>query len=704
MAWKVVVFNIDPYNVPYPWVEYSGLTFSNPDWPEPGFYPQPHNQLVYLLPIPFKIMSVSVNCFLSTISIEVAGGVPPYEYSIDNGVTFSAPTTSTVYIFSDISSGYYDIYVRDSEGSIYRWERIYCNNIKVTFEPVYLTPISTGDINGHTVAFDIYGDLNTTYAALATTTNSTLFYGWSLDKPDRFTYNSGWPLISSLNEYTHTFLSTNDSIVIYGIFYKDGPSSQEFCFYPSESGYIATQPDIDNYCATCDLHKTVYFNTYDYITYGIANIVWYLDPELSIFVESGYYKAFGITCALYRLGGGITYDGGTCCVDPIDDCNQTITTTTTTGVPTTTTTTLSPTTTTTTLTPTTTTTTTEISTTTTTTTIIVLNTSVLFNTGDSPTLIYAYYPNNLPPTSSLLTVPSISIASTDIAHTSNKLWIYYASNIDEWNITLDPWTATYNKQITNFAASPGLCAINDTKLIGISYPNVYECDVTTTTSNNTLIFTSLIPDRYVSGDYILTTTNKLIVTTHNLINNTWISQYSYPSGELEVDIDISSTIDYPYGLYEYDSKIYIANDDGKIYEIDRNSPYTLTLVDSVTYTIYGASQLPSSLTVHFELLTTTTTTAITTTTTTTETSNTTTTTTAMNDATIMIGGYSGYYDGNYHGATGTATGIYSEDLSAYLYLGEQYIDPPGGMANWTFSGAPGYYEQSGSISITIHAI
>ena len=94
---------------------------------------------------------------------------------------------------------------------------------------------------------------------------------------------------------------------------------------------------------------------------------------------------------------------------------------------------------------------------------------------------------------------------------------------------------------------------------------------------------------------------------------------------------------------------------------------------------------------------------IATTTTTTLAPTTTTTTTVMNDATVYISSYSGYYDGNPHGATGTAEGIYMEDLSAFLYFGPQYTDPPGGLQHWTFSGATGYWPQSGDIYITIHA-
>ncbi|HKQ51821.1 MAG TPA: MBG domain-containing protein, partial [Pyrinomonadaceae bacterium] len=71
------------------------------------------------------------------------------------------------------------------------------------------------------------------------------------------------------------------------------------------------------------------------------------------------------------------------------------------------------------------------------------------------------------------------------------------------------------------------------------------------------------------------------------------------------------------------------------------------------------------------------------------------------DATISVTGYTGAYDGNAHGATGTATGAQSEDLSSLLHLGATYTNVPGGTANWTFDGNTNYNPDSGSVSIDI---
>lgn len=72
------------------------------------------------------------------------------------------------------------------------------------------------------------------------------------------------------------------------------------------------------------------------------------------------------------------------------------------------------------------------------------------------------------------------------------------------------------------------------------------------------------------------------------------------------------------------------------------------------------------------------------------------------NATINLDGYTGVYDGNAHGASGTATGVKDEDLSGLLHLGGSFTDAPGGQANWTFDGNTNYNADSGSVAIVIN--
>ena len=71
------------------------------------------------------------------------------------------------------------------------------------------------------------------------------------------------------------------------------------------------------------------------------------------------------------------------------------------------------------------------------------------------------------------------------------------------------------------------------------------------------------------------------------------------------------------------------------------------------------------------------------------------------DATITVNGYTGVYDGNAHGATGSATGINSEDLSGLLNLGSSFTDVPGGTANWAFAGNGNYNAATGTADVVI---
>jgi predicted extracellular nuclease len=70
-------------------------------------------------------------------------------------------------------------------------------------------------------------------------------------------------------------------------------------------------------------------------------------------------------------------------------------------------------------------------------------------------------------------------------------------------------------------------------------------------------------------------------------------------------------------------------------------------------------------------------------------------------ATISVSGYTGVYDGNAHGATGSATGVSGEDLTSLLNPGASFTDVPGGTAHWTFSGNTNYAPAAGDAPIAI---
>ncbi|MCU1382974.1 MAG: hypothetical protein JWL71_1671 [Acidobacteria bacterium] len=71
------------------------------------------------------------------------------------------------------------------------------------------------------------------------------------------------------------------------------------------------------------------------------------------------------------------------------------------------------------------------------------------------------------------------------------------------------------------------------------------------------------------------------------------------------------------------------------------------------------------------------------------------------DATFSISAYAGVYDGAAHSATGSATGVQLESLSALLHLGASFTAVPGGIADWTFDGDANYNASNGAADVAI---
>jgi hypothetical protein len=220
--------------------------------------------------------------------------------------------------------------------------------------------------------------------------------------------------------------------------------------------------------------------------------------------------------------------------------------------------------------------------------------SLIFNSNTGG--IYAY---NSSGNTSILLYES-GIISGDIANTQTKLWIY-ESVIYEYDITLSPWSITFNRSISlSVGLGAGLGAINNTTLISTDGgSNIITLDITTSAATTTVIG-SLPPSRVVSGDILQTTTTppKIIVTNQG-DDGYFLSQYVVDGGlavfETEVNIGAYSTV--AWGLYEDNSQLYFVNGfGGQIFNVGLTSPYTITATSgNTTYPVYGASQIPSCL-------------------------------------------------------------------------------------------------------------
>jgi hypothetical protein len=225
--------------------------------------------------------------------------------------------------------------------------------------------------------------------------------------------------------------------------------------------------------------------------------------------------------------------------------------------------------------------------------------SILFNgrTGG----VYRYDP--VAETSTLLTIPDTAVTYFDIGHTQTKLWLSANSKVDEWNITLNPFTAAVSRTIgTPHGIGNGLGVVNNTTLLATNTQanpqTVVTLDITTNSATSTYKF-DLETGREVTGDILLTTTNKVIALTTGTGAERYISQYNYLTGVLEVDERIDNPISDPSGVFIYDNKIQIVDSSGAIYLIGKVSPYSIALVGNTGVQVGGVSQLPEYLTTNF---------------------------------------------------------------------------------------------------------
>ncbi len=69
---------------------------------------------------------------------------------------------------------------------------------------------------------------------------------------------------------------------------------------------------------------------------------------------------------------------------------------------------------------------------------------------------------------------------------------------------------------------------------------------------------------------------------------------------------------------------------------------------------------------------------------------------------IQTVGFNGAYDGQSHGVSGTASGVFGEDLSQLLEFGQTFKDVPGGISAWKFIGDGNYLaEEDLEVPVTI---
>jgi len=241
---------------------------------------------------------------------------------------------------------------------------------------------------------------------------------------------------------------------------------------------------------------------------------------------------------------------------------------------------------------------------------------ILFTSDD---VVY-YYVNDVTDSLQPIDVPGY-VSSLGIAMTTDKLWSIN-TNIKEWDITLSPFNATFDRTISfpgGFTTSSGIVALNDTTLIAVndspSPQEVVELDITTLTASVTTLF-ALQTDRVAQGNMLYVQTGEiLIINQDSVTSDYYISEYDYATGTLLLDINVGDFA--PTSIYECQCNIYVTDVDGNIYVIIKSDPQSIidtyrniTDTSSITVTALNSATQVGSCVISSIADTTTTTTTV----------------------------------------------------------------------------------------------
>jgi hypothetical protein len=264
----------------------------------------PTNTVEYNIPISLLELSTEVDCITSTITLTVSGGVGNYEYSIDNGTTYTSPTSNLSHTFTDISNAVFPK-VRDSRGVVVSAPEVNCN-VSTTFEILSIDDIGTGILRDS--FFSIFAQRTsitatrpngTDYTVTAVPTNDSTFLGWTLSdvKSENVQY------ITTNTAYTHKFVNNNEKI--YAAVKRTNVIKIDFCYYDPNTTNVT-----ENICKSCPTIVSVYFNESSFYSGGLLNIIWSSSPDLNTTVSNGYYRAKPIDgiikdFRIYNVSSGI---------------------------------------------------------------------------------------------------------------------------------------------------------------------------------------------------------------------------------------------------------------------------------------------------------------------------------------------------------------------------------------------------------------
>lgn len=217
------------------------------------------------------------------------------------------------------------------------------------------------------------------------------------------------------------------------------------------------------------------------------------------------------------------------------------------------------------------------------------------------------YYHNLGRPMEKLNIPNYT-AGIGIAMTKNYLWSV-DTEFHQWDITLTPFNATYNKNIVfpvGFTIASGITAKDDDTIIAVNDTTNGIVEINMDTEILSPMFT-FITNRTAIGNLILTSNGKLLLLSQDSItSNYYLTQYDYDSSVIEYDIEITATT--PANLYECDCWLFIVDTSGTYWLLDKTNPYDLLPAETFSNIPISITQVSSCFSAEIPLTTTTTTT------------------------------------------------------------------------------------------------
>jgi uncharacterized delta-60 repeat protein len=191
--------------------------------------------------------------------------------------------------------------------------------------------------------------------------------------------------------------------------------------------------------------------------------------------------------------------------------------------------------------------------------------------------------------------------STDMAMTDTKLWVY-TDKIYEYDITLNPWSYSFNRAIVYGGIGAGLVAKDNTTLYG-GGSAIKQYVITGSTAVETTLFNLPLIGGFasnVTGDLIYNAISDTFLILYDGNGKWFLGQFT-SSGTLTNGVELTGlTITSGYAIYQYSGSIYIINsNDYKVYSVDPTTLATtyVQTAPTVPGQIYGGAQSPSCLSI-----------------------------------------------------------------------------------------------------------